>query len=166
MMAGMLISPVVSNRANTPPINARGRLSRMTAALRWHYVNWIVKQQEDDHDADELMLSNNTRLADSSLSNWPPYSMWYPSGNFTLLVYRGLWMSFTTLRKSRPLALAEMTILRFTFSRLMVFGPIADTTCRPRTLKRHLVVLVHRRSSDYCYPLHCPAIILVCPNAR
>ena len=36
-------------------------------------------------------------------------------------------MSSTTLRRSRSLTLAEMTILRFTFSRLMVLGPVADS---------------------------------------
>ena len=37
-------------------------------------------------------------------------------------------MSFTTLRRSRPLVLADITILRFTFSRLIVFGPLDDST--------------------------------------
>ena len=37
-------------------------------------------------------------------------------------------MSFTTLRRSRPSVLAEMTILRLTFSRLIVFGPLDETT--------------------------------------
>ena len=37
-------------------------------------------------------------------------------------------MSFTTLRRSRPLVLAEITIFRFTFSRLMVLGPIEEVT--------------------------------------
>ena len=37
-------------------------------------------------------------------------------------------MSFTTLRRSRSATLAEITIFRFTFSRLMVFGPIAERT--------------------------------------
>ena len=34
MTAGMLTSPVVRSRANTPPISARGRLMRMTALSR------------------------------------------------------------------------------------------------------------------------------------
>ena len=37
-------------------------------------------------------------------------------------------MSFTTLRMSLPLALAEITILRFTFSRFIVFGPMPEVT--------------------------------------
>ena len=36
-------------------------------------------------------------------------------------------MSATTSLNARPLVLAEMTILRCTFSRLMVFGPAPDT---------------------------------------
>ena len=69
---------------------------------------------------------SNTLDAFCSLSNCPPYSIWYPAGNdiFSLICLR---ISFTTPLRSRPDTLAETTLFRHTFSRLIVFGPDEDT---------------------------------------
>ena len=52
MMAGILTSPVVMSRANTPPINASGRLIRMMALLL-HTAEFMVEEQEYHHDGHE-----------------------------------------------------------------------------------------------------------------
>ena len=54
-------------------------------------------------------------------------------------------MSFTTLRRSRPLVLAETTILRFTFSRLMVFGVYEErmsATCESGIMRPLALLMV------------------------
>ena len=71
-------------------------------------------------------ISDSTRDAACSLSNWPPYSIWYPSGRSTFSRIIS-WISPTTLCRSRSATLADTTILRCAFSRLIAFGPEVDT---------------------------------------
>ena len=125
MMAGMLTSPVVNSNAKTPPINAKGRFSRTTPLC-----TALPNSMYSSRNMTTMLMSEvrrRVRLADCSLSNCPPYSIWYPSGS-TICASILSWMSFTTPLRSLPAVLAEMTIFLLTFSLLMVFGPEAETT--------------------------------------
>ena len=48
-------------------------------------------------------VSNKVRLAAASLSNWPPYSIWYPSGKRILASTRSC-ISLTTLRENSTIS--------------------------------------------------------------
>ena len=73
IIAGILISPEVSHRIITPPINANGRFNKITP-LSFTSLNSLYSNMKITNN-DIRDVNNNVRLAASSLSNWPPYSI-------------------------------------------------------------------------------------------
>ena len=124
MMAGMLMMPLVKRIASTPPIRAKGKFRSTTPAWLM-LLNWAKSSRKMTKMAPmEAAVSTVRRLAH------------FRTGRHTLPgslreVYL-LFDHFLNLidhpTRSPPVMLADITILRATFSRLIVLGPVVDTT--------------------------------------
>ena len=87
-------------------------------------AEFVVKQQENNDNTHERCQRQYTAgslfaFELSAILDVVAFGQ-LDSGVYLLLI------SFTTLRRSRSATLAEITIFRFTFSRLIVFGPMEE----------------------------------------
>jgi hypothetical protein len=113
-------TPPESHTPAAPPASASGRFSMTSAASRPDFS--AMKRSRKIPATTAAPTRRSVRTASSALSNWPPYSTWYPRGIVTFAVTASR-TSRTTLPRSRPETLDITTDFRWTFSRVTMLGP-------------------------------------------
>ena len=121
-----LSTPPARNTPATPPMSASGRLSMTSSASRARPNARTSSMNRPAIDADaEERAAARTRSARSRTGRRIRRDSPPASARACATAVR---MSSTTLPRSRPATLQEITIRRWTFSRRIMFGPSSRRT--------------------------------------